>query len=223
MVQLILCDQDHSDPYAALSYCWGKQQTFLTTQANIQDMLRSIRLPDLPQTIRDAIRVARSLGLDYLWVDALCIIQDSKEDQLNEIAKMGHIYQSAIVTIAADRAADCRDGFLDDTAADDPDADVSSSGSIPYRTLGGQLGSVKLRILRPVPYSTHLKLPIHRRAWTYQEAFFARRRLSFANRLLWQCQSGHDSAVGCTSHDDQDSFSKSGDDILGTVTDIYNS
>ena len=54
----------------------------------------------LPQTVKDAVETTRNLGIRYLWVDALCIIQDSPEDKLKEIAGMGAIYKNATVTIA---------------------------------------------------------------------------------------------------------------------------
>jgi hypothetical protein len=66
--------------YAALSYCWGGDQAFKTTLKSLPAYLEEIP-EDLPQTLLDAIYVATQLGLRYVWIDALCIIQDSDEDK----------------------------------------------------------------------------------------------------------------------------------------------
>src|SRR5579859_4869443 len=60
--------------WIALSYCWGQSNNYVTTTRTLEDHLRQIPFGSLPRTIRDAIRVTRSLGIRYLWVDALCII-----------------------------------------------------------------------------------------------------------------------------------------------------
>ncbi|KAH6716959.1 putative tol protein [Leptodontidium sp. MPI-SDFR-AT-0119] len=92
--------------YAALSYCWGDPpHPFVTTADLIQDPSQR-DWSQLPATIQDAIRVTRALGLRYLWVDSLCIIQDDESDMMNQIQLMGMIYKNATVTIAAARSPD---------------------------------------------------------------------------------------------------------------------
>ena len=66
--------------YASLSYCWGGDQTVVLRQHNLHTWSSEIPYYSLPQTIKDAIRVTRELSLEYLWVDALCIIQDNPQD-----------------------------------------------------------------------------------------------------------------------------------------------
>ena len=79
------------ESYTALSYIWGMEaQPVMTTQANLQSLTRALPVADLPQTIKDAIFVTKNIGIRYLWVDSLCIIQDSKidkEQQLREIPR----------------------------------------------------------------------------------------------------------------------------------------
>jgi len=60
--------------YLALSYCWGTKQPVVTKEKNLNDHLRSLPISMLPYTIRDAITITRRLGVEYLWVDALCIV-----------------------------------------------------------------------------------------------------------------------------------------------------
>jgi hypothetical protein len=100
-------------PYAALSYVWGGPQVFCTVQSNIASHNSEISLSTLPQTIQDAVVCTHNLGLKYLWVDSLCIIQDSTEDRDREIAHMAQIYRNAFVTISAAVAKGCLEGFLE--------------------------------------------------------------------------------------------------------------
>ena len=69
-------------------------------------------LAKLPGTLQDAITVTRLLAIKYLWIDLLCIIQDSKEDWARETARIARIYENSTVTICADAAKDGHSGFL---------------------------------------------------------------------------------------------------------------
>jgi hypothetical protein len=69
-------------------------------------------MQQLPATIIDAIRLAQTLSISYLWIDSLCIVQNSEEDKVREIATMDRVYKNSWVTISAARASTCLDGFL---------------------------------------------------------------------------------------------------------------
>ncbi|KAI6089515.1 heterokaryon incompatibility protein-domain-containing protein [Hypoxylon rubiginosum] len=99
--------------YATLSYCWGKGgQQLTTTTGNLQDHMVSIPVKSLPQTIRDAVEVCQKISIRYLWVDALCIVQDDDDDKIDQIACMGLIYKQSTVTVVAASAEKVADGFL---------------------------------------------------------------------------------------------------------------
>ncbi|KAI0663662.1 heterokaryon incompatibility protein-domain-containing protein [Cubamyces menziesii] len=101
--------------YAALSYVWGEEQPHRTTVANLASYMREgIESDTLPQTIRDAIHVAHALGMRFLWVDSLCIVQDSREDKHRELRCMRDIYRHAYFTIDALAAKTVSAGFLQD-------------------------------------------------------------------------------------------------------------
>jgi hypothetical protein len=68
--------------------------------------------PKLPQTVLDAFQVARGLGLRYIWIDFLFIIQDDQADVDKEMAQMLQVYQNALVTICVAGAEACQEGFL---------------------------------------------------------------------------------------------------------------
>ncbi|KAJ8494837.1 hypothetical protein ONZ51_g2056 [Trametes cubensis] len=106
----------HGVRYVALSYVWGTgSQAHRTTTANLSARTRVGIAPEtLPQTIRDAIYVTRTLEFRFLWLDSLCIIQDSAEDKHREVASMARVYRHAYLTIDAATAASVEEGFLQD-------------------------------------------------------------------------------------------------------------
>lgn len=97
---------------AALSYCWGASLPLTTTTTNLQAYQSAISFDTLPQTLQDAILIVRWMGIEYIWIDCLCILQDSKTDWEHEAARMAHVYSDAYSTIAASRAEHCGEGFL---------------------------------------------------------------------------------------------------------------
>jgi hypothetical protein len=90
-----------SGPYATLSYCWGGNIKFRLTTSSLQQFKTGFARSSLPQTIKDAVQVTMQLGLRYLWVDSLCIIQDSPEDWAAEVESMSDVCRNCHVTIAA--------------------------------------------------------------------------------------------------------------------------
>ena len=87
--------------YIALSYCWGHGDFTRLTRANQQQFQEQIPLASLGQAIQDAVLATSQLGFRYLWVDALCILQDSIDDWNIESISMCDVYNNAVCTIAA--------------------------------------------------------------------------------------------------------------------------
>lgn len=115
IVKLKETGQGETGQYVALSYCWGPNgQVKMLKKASLREFKTGILVDGLPQTLKDAILVTRKLGIRYLWIDALCIIQDSDEDKAKELTQMPNIYKEAILTISAAVADDCQKGFLGD-------------------------------------------------------------------------------------------------------------
>lgn len=115
--RIYISSHEERGRYTALSYCWGGQQDIITKLATINTYTNGLPTGTLPKTIRDAITVTRGLQIRFLWIDALCIIQDSPEDKLREISTMGAIYKNATVTIAAAISSKVSDGFLENRAS----------------------------------------------------------------------------------------------------------
>ena len=111
-LRLHITERNERGFYATLSYRWGSKVPLRTTQRTLKRHMQSLEFQNLPQTFQDAIRVTRLLGIRYLWIDSLCIIQDDHQDWLNQAAEMGSIYQHSLVTIAVHSAQNSSEGFL---------------------------------------------------------------------------------------------------------------
>jgi hypothetical protein len=98
--------------YLTLSYCWGSTNQSTTTLANLNDRLNVLPLNSFCQTHRDAIEITRRLGFQYLWIDAICIVQDDLADWNRQSAKMFNIYRDSVLTIAASWARDADEGIF---------------------------------------------------------------------------------------------------------------
>ncbi|PMD43210.1 HET-domain-containing protein [Hyaloscypha variabilis F] len=111
---LYVPESSHKSKYVALSYCWGEDTgAFVTTtNSNLQERRAGISLQSLPTALREAVYLTRRLGIRYLWIDALCIIQGDEADWTSNAARMDEIYGNATLTIAAASAASCGQGTL---------------------------------------------------------------------------------------------------------------
>lgn len=98
--------------YATLSHCWGGQTPVRLLNANAENFQSAIPWNALPTTFRDAILVISQLGIEYLWIDALCIIQDSKEDWADEAARMTTVYANSALNISADASFNSTQGLF---------------------------------------------------------------------------------------------------------------
>ncbi|KAI0653356.1 heterokaryon incompatibility protein-domain-containing protein [Cubamyces menziesii] len=113
-LRIIEASPDMRGTYIALSYVWGEDQPHRTTEMNLSSYKVKIDPAILPRTILDAIHVTRALGIYLLWIDSLCIVQDSEKDLHHELARMRDVYRHAYLTIDAASAAKVSEGFLQD-------------------------------------------------------------------------------------------------------------
>ncbi|KAL2823037.1 heterokaryon incompatibility protein-domain-containing protein [Aspergillus granulosus] len=183
--------EDKIGTYACLSHCWGDaSQIHTQTQTtNIGDYHRFIAWSDLPKTFRDAVILTRRLGVGYLWIDSLCIIQDSRIDWEVESVKMGEIYRNSYVTIAASASRQSSGGCFSEAVPDsclliqEPDHPDIYVG---VRDCQGA-GQMNLKKDKEQPFNDHF--PLFTRAWVYQERMLSRRIL-FCNKSELQigCQ-----------------------------------
>ena len=165
-------------PYAALSYVWGNSASHCTYLTNFDRYLNQIDYDIIPQTLRDAIHVTNGLGLRYLWIDAFCIIQDSDDDKVKELVKMGSIYQDAYITISACSAPGGDAGFLQDRT-------LPPHYRLPFHCRDGRQGSVFVGSRADTVSSIFpRKEPIDRRGWCFQEWLLSPRKLMYTTDTL---------------------------------------
>lgn len=115
-VRLVLSDElDEHTHYATLSHRWGSPalRPLETLSTNIESRINDgVRIDDLPKTYRDAVEITRGMGYENLWIDSLCIIQDSSDDWKREARRMAIIYDNSVFTIAAMDARDSSQGLF---------------------------------------------------------------------------------------------------------------
>ena len=169
-----------SGQWAALSHCWGNSVTKTLTIASLDEMEKAIPLASLPQNFRDAILITRVLGIHFLWIDSLCIIQDSTEDWREESAKMADIYKNSTITIAATNAERSTDGFLRDRQ---PEARCL------LKIEEEEEVSVILRPRIEWYSSPEIVGPLTQRAWVLQERLLPASILHVGGQqMMWQCR-----------------------------------
>ncbi|KAK4041744.1 a97f8ef6-a9b0-4f8b-8fdf-2c72f37eda9e [Parachaetomium inaequale] len=175
--------------YVALSHCWGQGGTpFTTTHPTLPLRMDGIEISDLPQTFQDAVTLTKSLGLRYLWIDSLCIIQDDAEDWAREAAQMANVYRNAhLVLNAANSDADST-GFLFPR-------DTANTVRLPpapperHQLCLQLLPAEGRRWPDPAGLDTLLGEPISARAWCLQERSLPVRALQYgSHQAFWECE-----------------------------------
>ncbi|QDS76302.1 hypothetical protein FKW77_002246 [Venturia effusa] len=166
--------------YVTLSHRWGLSQHFVTQKASLVDRYRGFKVDELPLTFRDAVAVAYKFSFRYLWIDALCIVQDDEEDWEQEAVRMGGIYNSSALTIAAHCSADDNAGFLEPALKRPPAQripyDSAHETGQEWEIYGAQVPNFDADVTAS---------PLCKRAWVLQERLLAPRTLHFANGFVY--------------------------------------
>jgi hypothetical protein len=96
--------------YMTLSHCWGSAIFFKLTADTLSQLKAGIPLASLPKTFQDAVSIAWRLGSKFLWIDSLCILQDSLSDWQQEAATMSNVYAGSLCNIVASASSDSNGG-----------------------------------------------------------------------------------------------------------------
>ncbi|KAK4141692.1 uncharacterized protein C8A04DRAFT_13843 [Dichotomopilus funicola] len=214
-VRLHISSPGESAPYLALSHCWGHRPFLRTLSGSLEEHRAGIVWERLPRSFQDAIEFTRRLGVRYLWIDSLCIVQDDVEDWRVEASRMAGVYQGAVVVLSAAKAEGAYGGLF---AGDEGGGKVyeveftpgegndSGSESVNGSSDGGsgaaaddgqqqEKQTIYLRralshphrLLSPY-HASASSLPIFTRGWVFQERFLSPRVLHFGrDELSFEC------------------------------------
>jgi hypothetical protein len=157
--------------YVALSHCWGDPRT-VQVPKTLRNTLKEHqkRITSLTQTFKDAIEVTKQIGVRYLWIDSLCIIQDEPEDFMRECSRMSLIYARAYCVLSA------------------LDAEDGSGGLFIPRNSYSSPSSSQIS-LNNEQWTSMLRGPLSTRGWAFQEHQLSPRIIHFTKaRILWECR-----------------------------------
>lgn len=180
-IKLEIPQRGAREHYVALSHCWGRAQLIQTKVANYKQHQQRIPMTALSSTFHDAVTIARKLGIRYLWIDSLCIIQDSPSDWEAEAARMGTVYREAYLVIAAAYSDSGAGGCLRARP-------VPGRSFINWTLPGRGVGIVGVTPPRH-DFQQLDNSPLHKRAWVLQERILAPRTIHYAeHQMLWECR-----------------------------------
>ncbi|KIW14565.1 hypothetical protein PV08_07349 [Exophiala spinifera] len=204
--------------YMCLSHCWGSKEDenttpYKTVKANKATHLQCIPHDKLSKTFQHAIDITRRLGVRYLWIDSLCIVQDDPLDWQREAAQMASIFNHSYLTLAATSASDGTKGIFSSTSSD------YKSRRIECSLPAARDSWMRIPLWQQTKYVVHVRhaiqhhfletvqeessswmflggksrkesrLPLVQRAWVYQERLLSARLLHvFPNELAWECR-----------------------------------
>lgn len=208
--------EGHGEDYAALSHCWGKERlpilikTSPSTDGNIEERKEWSNANTMPQTLQDGMRIALHLGLRYIWIDCLCIIQNCGDDWAEEAKKMADYYQGAYVTIAAASSEAGAVPFLRSRPLESQPKKIRFYGpekrSVLAKALApkdsttikakrssakvmGNTSDQTVSWARTEPANLRIPGQLATKAWTLQEHILSTRIIHFTDEgVRWQCR-----------------------------------
>ena len=167
--------------YVTLSHCWGGVCKTILTTSSLATFQSGLHLSILPKTFQDAVLLTRNLGIRYLWIDALCIIQDSNEEWSHEASLMGDIYANSSLTLSATNSPDSEGGLYHSR---------SPLSVWPCRITANldYFPVDKLVVNIPRLVKEKAMEPLSTRGWAFQEWLLSKRTIHFSrDQVRWEC------------------------------------
>ena len=167
--------------YVTLSHCWGGHCKTTLTTSSLATFQAGIRLSTLPKTFQDAVLLTRNLGIRYLWIDALCIIQDSNQEWSHEASLMGDIYANSSLTLSATNSPDSEGGLYHSRSPLSvwPCRITATWDCFPFD---------KLVLNIPGWVGERAMEPLSNRGWAFQEWLLSKRTIHFSrDQVRWEC------------------------------------
>lgn len=168
------------------AHCWGDvdHRPISTQRATFNDPLTRLPFDRLPKTFREALMLTHGMGLKYLWIDSLCIVQDDEQDWLRESENMGNIYRLADLVIAAAGSENSSGGVFVLKPHEEPLHFPLASPSSPGMS-NGSFHALFLKNGSDIPENG----PLAKRAWAFQEWYLARRVVFIMpGGIVWTCK-----------------------------------
>ncbi|KAK0508141.1 hypothetical protein JMJ35_009225 [Cladonia borealis] len=174
-----------STSYATLSHAWGSGSPMKLINKNVLRCQQDIPMASLPQTFADAVQLTNTLGLSYLWIDSLCIIQDSTLDWEVESTTMCNVYSGSTINIVASASVDCDGGLFRQR---NPLSVTPCTVDLSFLNEAGAREGGPYALSRGTYWESDRLLadePLGRRAWAVQERILAPRSLYFAAEKVY--------------------------------------
>jgi Heterokaryon incompatibility protein (HET) len=187
-------EHDTTGRYIALSHCWGELpmlklvDRISADETGVPVLLKRMKagfsVADLPKTFREAVAIARRLSVRYLWIDSLCIVQNSKEDWKRESAKMGSVYSNAFCTLAAAGSKDSSEGLFHERAP-------SLARPIAVKPTWEKIVEQSYLVV-PLDFWDDMvsESVLGQRGWVLQERLLSPRFIHYGRtQIFWECRS----------------------------------
>jgi len=169
--------------YTTLSHCWGGDIHSKLGDDTHNVLSEGMPLECFPKTFQDAARLTINLGENHIWIDALCIFQDSEADWTEEGARMCETYSHSVVNIMA---ADSSNG---DGGLFRPRNPLVASACY-VKASWKDWETSNLICYDPNHYNNVVTPSVLiSRAWVVQERLLSRRNVIFTrDQVYWECR-----------------------------------
>ncbi|CEI59924.1 hypothetical protein FVEN_g8270 [Fusarium venenatum] len=169
--------------YATLSHCWGDANILKLQSSTLDAFQQGISLSLLPKTFVEAIAVSRRFSIPYLWIDSLCIIQDSVADWRAEAASMEDVYSNSRLNIMATASRNSHEGLF-------RSRDPKHLALCIVESQWTDAANDRFSIVQDEMWRTEMtNAPLNQRGWVLQERILPPRALHYGqHQLLWECR-----------------------------------
>ena len=177
-------------PYVALSHRWGSEpeKIFKLESSNESELMNLVPLEKLSRVFLDAIKFTRRVGIRYLWIDSLCIMQDSVSDWKAEAALISQVYANCVLNITADPTDSTVPGMFRERAYEEL-CYMSHHEKTIIRQNFHQ--SYILTMSKNFFVGFNEARSLQRRAWVFQEHLLSPRTVHFSDQVFWECRRMH--------------------------------
>lgn len=172
-------------PYLTLSHRWGSPPSILLERKTSffldQDITPYLLGTADAAVFRHAIHVTRGLGLRYIWIDALCIMQDDGPEKMEDVMQMHEIYLNTTLNISAVEGQVSKGLVFDRNM-------FSTNPCRKTVRVADSDPDVELLAYNYIYVVETYEGPLNKRGWVFQERALSPRIVHFTkNQVFWEC------------------------------------